>query len=186
MTIDFGEDEHPTLLFILSEHFKGDFPMRAIARFVATTCAVSASGAFALALLSLMSGAALAQITGTVNPSPAPAESSTKEDVPPGGCMPIGLTASGEIVFPIQCRGIIERQRGKAVEQKPAVVEEKPVAVEDKPVVKQSEAPAPESSKPAIKPVETVPAPKHAERKPRERRLPSAAGPPPPGKGSDP
>jgi hypothetical protein len=153
--------------------------MRAIARLVATTFAVSASGAFALALLSLMSGAALAQVTGTVNPSPAPAESSTKEDVPPGGCMPIGLTASGEIVFPIQCRGIIERQRGKAVEQKPAVVEEKAAA-------KQSEAPAPESSKPAIKPVEIVPAPKNAEHKPRERRLPSAAGPPPPRKDSDP
>ena len=150
--------------------------MRAIARLVATTFAVSASGAFALALLSLMSGAALAQITGTVNASPAPAESSTKEDVPPGGCMPIGLTASGEIVFPIQCKGIIERERGKAVEQKPAAVEEKPVAVEEKAAVKQS----------VIKPVETVPAPKHAERKPRERRLPSAAGPPPPGKGSDP
>jgi hypothetical protein len=32
--------------------------------------------------------------------------------------MPIGLTASGEIVFPIQCKEFIERQRGKAVEQK--------------------------------------------------------------------
>ena len=143
------------------------------------------AAALCCVLLTVMSGAALAQTTGTVNPSPAPAEPSVKEDVPPGGCMPIGLTASGEIVFPIQCKELIERQRGKAVEQKPAVVEEKPVAVEDKPVVKQSEAPAPESSKSVIKPVETVPAPKHAERKPRERRLPSA-GPPPPGKGSDP
>jgi hypothetical protein len=100
--------------------------MRAITPLVATTFAASAPGAFALALLlSVMSGVALAQITGTVNPSPAPAESSTKEDVPPGGCMPIGLTASGEIVFPIQCKVIIERQRGKAVEQKPATVVEK-------------------------------------------------------------
>src|ERR1700737_1196728 len=71
-------------------------------------------------LLTVMSGAALAQTTGTVNPSPAPAEPSVKEDVPPGGCMPIGLTASGEIVFPIQCKEFIERQRGQAVEQKPA------------------------------------------------------------------
>src|SRR3979411_3530861 len=76
-------------------------------------------------LLTAMSGAALAQTTGTVNPSPAPAEPSVKEDVPPGSCMPIGLTASGEIVFPIQCRDFIERHRGKAVEQKPAAVEEK-------------------------------------------------------------
>ena len=76
-------------------------------------------------LLTVMSGAALAQTTGTVNQSPAPAEPSVKEDVPPGGCMPIGLTASGEIVFPIQCKELIDRQRGKAVEQKPAANEEK-------------------------------------------------------------
>jgi hypothetical protein len=109
-------------------------------------------------LLTVMSGAALAQTTGTVNQSPAPAEPSVKEDVPPGGCMPIGLTASGEIVFPIQCKELIERQRGKAVEQKPAVVEEK--------AAKQSEGVAPENSKPVIiiKPVETVPLPKRRER----------------------
>src|SRR3982074_2380485 len=87
-------------------------------------------------LLTVMSGASLAQTTGTVNPSPAPAEPSVKEDVPPGGCMPIGLTASGEIVFPIQCKEFIERQRGQAVEQKPAAVEEKPAA-------KQSQGTAP-------------------------------------------
>jgi hypothetical protein len=102
-------------------------------------------------LLTVTSGVALAQ-TGTVNPSP---------DVPPGGCMPIGLTASGEIVFPIQCKEFIERQRGKALEQKPAGVEEKPAT-------KQSEGVAP-NSKPAIKPVETVPLPKRVEDAPRER-----------------
>jgi hypothetical protein len=139
--------------------------MRAITALVATTFAVSASGAFALALLTLINGAALAQMTGTVNPSPAPAEPSVKEDVPPGGCMPIGMTASGEMVFPIQCKGIIERERGKVVGQKPAAVEEKPAA-------KQSESASPENSKPVIKPVETVSAPKNAEHKPRERRLP--------------
>jgi outer membrane biosynthesis protein TonB len=63
-------------------------------------------------LFAVMSSAALAQTTGTLNPSPAPAQPSVNQDVPPGGCMPIGLTASGEIVFPIQCRGIIEQQRG--------------------------------------------------------------------------
>jgi hypothetical protein len=114
-------------------------------------------------LLSLMSGAAIAQTTGTVNPSPAPAEPSVKEDEPPpGGCMPIGLTVSGEMVFPIQCKEFIERHRGKAVEQKPAAVEEKPAA-------KQSEGVAPESRKPVIKPAETVPLPKRVEDAPRER-----------------
>jgi hypothetical protein len=115
-------------------------------------------------LLTVMGGAALAQTTGTVNPSSAPAEPSVKEDVPPGGCMPIGLTASGEIVFPIQCKEIIERQRGKAVEQKPAALEQKPAAVEEKSAAKQSEEAVPENSKPVIKPVETVPLPKRRER----------------------
>jgi len=150
--------------------------MRAITPLVATTLAVLPSDAFALALLlsvmTVMSSAALAQTTGTINPSPAPEEPSVlKEDVPPGGCMPIGLTASGEIVFPIQCRELIERQRGKAVEQKPAAVEEKTIAVEEKPGAKQSEAAAPESSKPVTKPAESVAAPKHAEHTPRERAI---------------
>ena len=30
----------------------------------------------------------------------------------PGSCMPIGLTATGELVFPWKCRAIIERYRG--------------------------------------------------------------------------
>jgi hypothetical protein len=115
-------------------------------------------------LLTVMSGAALAQTTGAVNPSPAPAEPSVKEVVPPGGCMPIGLTASGEIVFPILCKEFIERQRGKAVERKPAALEQKPFAVEEKSAAKQSEEEVPENSKPVIKPVETVPLPKRRER----------------------
>src|SRR6202041_872182 len=121
---------------MLSEYFKGDFPMRA----------VTVGATFALALLlSVMSSVAFAQTTGTVNPSATPAESSGKEDVPPGGCMPIGMTASGEMVFPIQCKQLIEQYRGNIVEQNPAAVEEK------KPAAQQSEAPTPES-KPAVKP----------------------------------
>jgi hypothetical protein len=68
--------------------------------------------------------------------------------------MPIGMTASGELVFPIQCKAVIERERGKAVEQNPSAVEQKPAA-------------------PLIKPVETAP-PKHvehAEPKPLERAV---------------
>jgi hypothetical protein len=76
--------------------------------------------------------------------------------------MPIGLTVSGEMVFPFQCKEFIERHRGKAVEQKPAAVEEKFAA-------KQSEGVAPENSKPPIKPVETVPLPKRVENASRER-----------------
>src|SRR4030081_1734666 len=114
-------------------------------------------------LLTVTSGAAFAQTTGAVDPSHAPAEPS-REDVPPGGCIPIGLTASGEIVFQIQCKEFIERQRGKAVEQKPAAAEEKPgvslpawansdAFVKPAQAAKQSEGMAPENSKPAVKPV---------------------------------
>src|SRR5712664_2654779 len=120
-------------------------------------------------LLSVMSGAALAETTGAVNPSSTPAQPSANADVPPGGCMPIGLTTSGEIVFPIECKEFIEQHRGKdveqsptVVEQKPAAVEEKPAAVEDKPAVRQSEAVAPvapENSQPADQALETVPLP---------------------------
>jgi hypothetical protein len=33
------------------------------------------------------------------------------EDVPPGGCMPIGLTAQGKLVFPMQCQEFLKRNR---------------------------------------------------------------------------
>jgi hypothetical protein len=122
-------------------------------------------------LLTVTSGAALAQTTGTVGPSPAPAEPSMKEDVPPGACMPIGLTASGEIVFPIQCKEFIERQRGKAVERKPAT-EEAPVQA-----AKQPDSAPPLESKPAAQPVETVPLlKKRVEQEPRERATSSEDG----------
>jgi hypothetical protein len=143
---------------------------------------------FLLALLVSVAGsAALAQTTGAVNPSAAPAQPSVDADVPPGGCMPIGLTSSGEIVFPIQCKEFIEQHRGKdveqnssaaveqkpaaVIEQKPAAVEEKPAAVEDKPTDKQSDAvapAAPANNQPADKALETVPLPKRAERRLRE------------------
>ena len=90
------------------------------------------AGALGCVLLAAMSGAALAQTTGAVNPKPASEEPSVNEEPPPGGCMPIGLTASGEIVFPFQCKAFIERQ--KAADQKPAAAENvKPVAAEQKP-----------------------------------------------------
>src|SRR5450631_2317873 len=123
-------------------------------------------------LLSVMSSAALAQTTSTISPnSSAPAQSPGKVDVPPGGCMPIGLTSAGEIVFPIQCKEFIELHRGKDVEPNHTAVEQKPAVVADKPaaVAEKSAAVAPENSKSADNPPEAVPMRKRAERKPRER-----------------
>src|SRR6266849_949395 len=126
-------------------------------------------------LLSVMSGAALAETTGAVNPGSVPAQPSVTDDVPPGGCMPIGMTTAGEIVFPIQCKEFIERHRGAAVEekpaakQKPAAVEQKPAAVEEKSAARQSESVAPEDRKPANKPVETLQ--KRVEHEPHQRAM---------------
>jgi hypothetical protein len=61
------------------------------------------------------------------------------------------LTASGEIVFPIQCRELIERERGKTMEQKPVAVEQKPAAKQS-----VSEDVTPVNSQGAIKRVETI------------------------------
>jgi hypothetical protein len=100
-------------------------------------------GRSALALccvfLLMKGGATFAQTTDTANSTPA--ESAAKEDVPSGGCMPMGLTASGEMVFPLQCKEFIERARGKTVEQRPVAPEDKPAA-------------APTSGKRADKPVD--------------------------------
>jgi hypothetical protein len=41
------------------------------------------------------------------------------EEVPPGGCMPIGVTAQGEFVFPMQCQGLLEQNRGPLNPQAP-------------------------------------------------------------------
>jgi hypothetical protein len=122
------------------------------------------AGALGCVLLAVTSGAALAQTTGAVNPKPAQAEPSVNEEPPPGGCMPIGLTASGEIVFPFQCKAFIERQRAAdqkppaAEIMKPAAAEQKPDAAEDKTDAKQPAG----NEKPAI--AEVTPA--AAEEKP--------------------
>jgi hypothetical protein len=62
--------------------------------------------------------------------------------------MPIGLTASGEMVFPLLCKEFLEQSRGMAV-TRPAAVE-KPAIVEEQSIAKGTDV-APEISKPAIK-----------------------------------
>ena len=48
----------------------------------------------------------------------AQADLAKTDSVPVGGCMPIGLTARGDLVFPMQCRELIERERGPIREEK--------------------------------------------------------------------
>jgi hypothetical protein len=78
--------------------------------------------------------------------------------LPLGACMPIGVTVSGEIVFPFQCKDFIERQ--KAADQKPAAAEEKSAAVGERPLGAQEKPTAPEEKAatklPATEESETV------------------------------
>jgi len=77
----------------------------------------------------LLATAAFAQpdnkpATGTEFRS-AQADVQKSDGVPPGGCMPIGLTARGDLVFPMQCRELIERERGPVPEQQPQAPEQR-------------------------------------------------------------
>jgi len=144
---------------ILGANSCHNIAMLHIARLAAALCCVH---------LAAMGSSLLAQTTGSVNPKAAPVEPSTKEDMlPPGACMPIGVTVSGEIVFPFQCKDFIERQ--KAADQKPAAAEEKPAAAGERPPGAQEKPTAPEekaatklpateesdNGKPAAEPTET-------------------------------
>jgi hypothetical protein len=42
---------------------------------------------------------------------------SKAEAPPPGGCLPIGVTASGEVVFPLLCKDFLDRTKGQASSQ---------------------------------------------------------------------
>jgi hypothetical protein len=56
---------------------------------------------------------------------------------PPGACKPIGLTLSGKVVFPLECRDFIERYKAMTpptpLATRPAAAEAKPAAPEAKP-----------------------------------------------------
>src|SRR4051812_32808165 len=81
-------------------------------------------------VLLMLTGAACAE-SADANP-PAPAQTPA-QDQAAGGCEPIGLTASGEIVFPFRCKDKVERQRvdvTKPSEPKPAVAAAAPAAQE--------------------------------------------------------
>lgn len=68
-----------------------------------------------------MSGACVAQ-------SSDPQPRSSDDGPPPGGCTPIGITVSGEIVFPMTCKDFIERH--KAADRAATAAEAKPAAAQ--------------------------------------------------------
>src|ERR1700704_570128 len=99
----------------------------------------------------------------------AQADLQRSDGVPAGGCMPIGLTARGDLVFPMQCRELIERERGPIPEEKRQISEPRPQQ-EPSAKIAPAEKVAPVAVAPAEKvtpvvavaPVEVTPAEKDA------------------------
>jgi hypothetical protein len=134
-------------------------------------------------LVTLLGSAALAQTTGVAAPKPDVDAASAKQQPPPGGCMPIGVTVSGQIVFAFQCKDFIEQQKAAnqdpaaAGADKPATAEEKPAAAQEKPAPAEDKHLGVEEKTAARQPDGAVPAkltgqptallPKHAELLPK-------------------
>jgi hypothetical protein len=127
-------------------------------------------------LLAVTGGVALAQKNSSAEPRTAPAESPAKDDQPPpGACKPIGLTVSGEVVFPLECRDFIERHKAMSPpmttppmppESRPAAAEANP---ESKTEAKTEAKPVAPEAKPAtveVKPATADAKPATAEEKP--------------------
>ena len=98
----------------------------------------------------------------------AQADLQRSDGVPAGGCMPIGLTARGDLVFPMQCRELIERERGPIPQEKQQTSEprsqQEPSAktAPAEKVTPVAVAPAEKVTPVAVAPVEVTPAEKDA------------------------
>jgi hypothetical protein len=138
-------------------------------------------------LLVAVCGTAIAQDAETTTPKPA--EPSLTVDVPPGGCMPFGVTAAGDLVFPIQCKELIERRRGAGVQDKATVPEQKPAELaKQQPDIARVESATPETSpvplpreKPTVHRTVRKPAESRRVEEDRRRRATRRYYPGPPG-----
>jgi hypothetical protein len=69
--------------------------------------------------------------------------------------MPIGLTARGDLVFPLQCRELIERERGPISEEQTRAVQQKldsaSQTVPKIPATKQKEVATPEQPRERVR-----------------------------------
>jgi hypothetical protein len=106
-------------------------------------------------LLQVVISSAFGQSAGTLAAAPAPPVDSadTKDSAPFGGCEPIGMTASGELVFPLECKHKIQLQPAPlASEEKTSIGDDKPVATgETNPAVVDAPDKA-AGDKPALEP----------------------------------
>lgn len=105
-------------------------------------------------LLKVACGAAWAETADPPSSPPASPGETAKDSGPFGGCEPIGLTASGELVFPLECKKAIKKSSDTPVaseEKSPSA--NKPVTTDAKPAAAaEKSAATPESSTAAAKP----------------------------------
>jgi hypothetical protein len=93
-----------------------------------------------------------------------PPEKSNVDETPPGGCLPIGVTSSGEVVFPFLCKGFLDRNKGRAAVTETPTEQEKPLPEtaasstepEERTAARKSDESRPEASQPPPSTVETV------------------------------
>jgi hypothetical protein len=122
--------------------------------FLQTGCSRALAYALVLALSGVSCVTALGQTTGAIAPGATATTpslpQSQSEGPPPGGCMPIGVTVSGDIVFPFQCKDFIERQKGTktepAAEDKRAPSDVKPAPDDNSEAAVQERTPADDST----------------------------------------
>jgi hypothetical protein len=74
--------------------------------------------------------------------------SAPEEAAPADGCKPIGLTASGQMVFPLQCRDVFEAKRSAAIPLAP----EPEISASKQQEAQAAERPIEPNSKPAAEP----------------------------------
>lgn len=77
-----------------------------------------------VATLPVLLGMSSAGVAQSSDPQPRLSD----DGPPPGGCTPIGVTVSGEVVFPMTCRDFIERH--KAADRAATAAETKPATAE--------------------------------------------------------
>ncbi|WP_316235505.1 hypothetical protein [Bradyrhizobium sp. SZCCHNR1022] len=75
-----------------------------------------------------------------------------KESGPFGGCEPIGLTASGELVFPLECKKLIKKPAEAPVAEDKTPADDKTASVNPAPSVPSQAASADISAGPEVKP----------------------------------
>jgi hypothetical protein len=123
-------------------------------RHVVMSIRTSFKAAVTVAPLLLFPCVAVAQTTGALSPGNE-STSPTKEEPPPGGCMPIGVTASGDTVFPYACKDFIEAQKTVSAKT-PAQAHEKEASRQEQLPVREEQPPV---TNPDIPPVTNASAP---------------------------